>query len=207
MTVPVDPVNDGWQGTPRYPTGEFSQLLSMLRDLDRRLAALERAAPGRVSGLRMWSTGVEFEKNVTATAGTVALGSSTTIAGVGMGTFITQQQATRSEVIAARGTWPDIGTRMTQISAKADDALGDASDAMSAASAAQGTANAVQSEVVTARGGSGSLNGRLNTLATSASVTSLASSTSSALSAISSYLSAVRSAIISLGGSDPGVPP
>lgn len=172
--VTIDPNDHGWQGPHRVHASEFGRLITMLRELDRRLQALERAAPLRASQIRLDPSGM-YVDGVLEVPGTTRLGSATSIAGVGMNTFITQQQAVRSEVLSARGPWPDIGTRMTQISTKADDVQAEVTSArgshanlgtrMSAISSkgddALSTANAVQSEVTTARSGSASLNARI----------------------------------------------
>lgn len=198
--------DDGWQGPFRPETTPYAALMRRLEAIERELAALQRAAPGRASGVEMAEDGVTFSSKLTANG-------ATTIIGVGMNTFIPQMQSVRAEVIAARGSWPDIGTRMTQISSKADAVESEVTAArgvhenlgtrMTAISTkgddALSAANAVQSEVTAARGGQANLNARLNSLPTSSSITnlqnqitSLANSTNSGFNQLISAINVLR---------------
>lgn len=179
--------NDGWQGRARPPTSDFAALLALLKGLDRRLSALERAAPLRESGITLDVNSVTMGGSLTAT-GTTTLGSSTSIAGVGMNTFITQQQGLRSEVLDARGAWDTLGIRLGQIS--------------SIANSAQSTANSAQSEVTTARAGSANLNARLNAIAgsipadLSSQVAALQSRMTTAENNINTIVGAINNGIV-----------
>ena len=42
---------DGWNGPRRHDEGEFGRLLNKLRDLETRLAAVERGAPLKSAGI------------------------------------------------------------------------------------------------------------------------------------------------------------
>lgn len=182
--VSINPDDDGWRGPWRPQMSPYDALLNEFRDIKRQLAALQRAAPGRASGMRMAADGVTFEDKMTASG-------ATTIAGVGMNTFIPQQQAIRTEVVAARGTWPDIGTRIGEVSSKADATQSEVTTARGAHAtlgvrmlAISSKADDTQSEVTAARGGSPNLDARLDAMPSASSVSTLQSQMSTVRDAL-----------------------
>lgn len=149
--------------------------------------ALQGAAPLLGAGVRIRETGMTTEKGLTSSGaftatGANVMGNNTSIAGVGMQTFITATQATTAEVGTARGSFGSLNGRLGDMTAKTAAAqseidaahtgypnLKDRVDTIGTrATVAENKADAAQAEITAARNNNPTLNDRLDIIGTRA---------------------------------------